>query len=151
MNWLTRLRKPFATVGVLGALLALAIPHQASESPRLQPVASAVQTAPRQPAPAGNSLTQIGNPENSMSWIEDPFGWLEYVYRMSYANGIGLSTGRNIAISFIDITGLKGLDTSGYQVVDSASLKTENPALYNKLDLANRPAVKQFVIVPKAN
>jgi hypothetical protein len=157
-SWLARLRKPLATIGVLGVVLALATPRQTTDySPRLQPAASAIQAAgsqpsptpTRTPAPSGRSQTPIADVEHPESWYNDPVGHMAYVYRSSL--GLEDATGRNIAIAFVDITGLIGLDTRGYQVVNANDLKTGNPALYRELGLANRPAVEKFAIVPAVN
>jgi hypothetical protein len=151
------MRKPIATIGVLGILLALATPRQTTESPQLQPAASAVRaggsqpgpTPTRTPAPSGRSQTPIADVENPETWFNDPIGHMAYVYRTSL--GLENETGRNIAIAFVDITGLIGLDTKGYQVMDVNGLKTSDPALYRELGLANRPGVEKFAIVPAVN
>lgn len=147
-SWPARLRKPLATIAVLGFLLALATPHPASTAtPRLQPAASAILD---KPAPSGRKQIQVGEYADVDSWYQNPIAQIAYVYRMA-SNSIQYSTGRNVAIGFVDITGLDNLNTSGYRVVDSAGLKTSDPALYNALDMANRPDVQRFVIVPDGN
>jgi hypothetical protein len=142
------MRKPIATIGVLGILLALATPRQSTDSPRLQPAASAIQAA--DPVPSGRSQTQIGDPAHPETWYQDPIARIAYVYRMSIS-AVDHDTGRNVAVGFVDITGLENLDTRGFQVVDPAALKTADPALYQRLGLAGRPQVQKFVIVPDAN
>ncbi len=146
-----------ATIGVLGVLLALATPRQTADSPRLQTAASTIQaggsrpspTPTRTPAPSGRSQTPIADVKNPETWFDDPVGHMAYVYRASL--GLEDATGRNIAIAFVDITGLIGLKTDGYQVVDVNDLKTSDPALYRELGLANRPGVEKFAIVPAVN
>ncbi|OEJ43165.1 hypothetical protein AR457_02710 [Streptomyces agglomeratus] len=65
--------------------------------------------------------------------------------------GLDTAYGRNLAIGFVDITGLNGVDTNGYRVVVPKELKTSDPALYKSLGLARRPQIERFVIVPTFN
>ena len=151
-NWLARLRKPVAAICLLGILLALAAPRQAPGDPQFQPAAKATRTSrSRQPAPSGRTQIPIGNPKDTATWYQDPVAQISYVFRMSFPNSIGRNASKNIAVAFVDITGLKNIDPRGYRIEDSAALRTTDPALYDELGLADRPNVKQFAIVPNDN
>jgi hypothetical protein len=159
MKLMPRLRTLVAALGVLGMTLAFATPREVDARPQFQPAALTIQEgdakkptpAPaRTPAPSGKSQKQIADPVHPETWFQDPIGRIAYVFRMS-RHGLGNETGRNVAIAFVDLTGLKNLDTAGYQVVNVAELKGSNPALYQRLGLANRPDIRTFAIVPESN
>jgi hypothetical protein len=143
-------------LSALGLLLALAAPTHDGSNPRIQPVASAIQERPTVPAPSGRSHTTVGNIDlkndkivDADSWFNDPIGRMTYAYRVS--RGYQSKTEANIAIAFVDITGLANIDPTGYQVMESSTLKSTDPALYDELGLADRPSVQRFAIVAQSN
>jgi len=84
-------------------------------------------------------------------WYHDPIGRMVFDFRLARRLDGGDQMRRNVAIGFVDITGLDDVDTNGYRVVDTDTLKQSNPALYDELGLADRPGIQRFAIVPKAN
>ncbi|MFF8280864.1 hypothetical protein ACF05T_33185 [Streptomyces lateritius] len=92
------------------------------------------------PGPRGKQITK---------WFHDPVGNMAYEARRTA--GLDTAYGRNLAIGFVDITGLDDVDTNGYRVVVPQELKTSDPALYKSLGLARRPQMERFVIVPTFN
>ncbi|MFF7753490.1 hypothetical protein ACFZCP_30635 [Streptomyces sp. NPDC007971] len=95
---------------------------------------------PPAPKPRGKQITK---------WFQDPVGNMAYQARKRA--GLGQAYGRNLAIGFVDITGLDDVDTTGYDVVEAGELKQNDPALYKSLGLAERPQIERFVIVPTFN
>lgn len=110
----------------------------------------------RKPAPSGRSMTRIDG-----DWYRDPIGHRSYVHRQAVwghrsqleggKNRQRIDGGRNVAIGFVDITGLGDVDTRGLEVVETATLKRDDPALYEQLHMGERPGVERFVVVPRAN
>ncbi|MFG2205690.1 hypothetical protein [Streptomyces sp. NPDC048638] len=110
----------------------------------------------RKPTPSGRSMTQIDG-----DWYRDPIGHRSFVFRQAVwghrsqleggKDGRRIDGQRNVAIGFVDITGLEDVDTRGLEVVDTATLKHRDPALYQRLRMDERPEVKKFVVVPSAN
>ncbi|MBF9072640.1 hypothetical protein [Streptacidiphilus fuscans] len=151
---LLSLRPLFAVLAVLGIVLACAAPRPIEAGGRVEPAAAAVSSAAkRTPAPSGASQTQINDLFN------DPIGRIAYVFRVSRGLDKPIASKakkrggyyRNVAVAFVDLTGLRNLDTRGYEVVDAAALKTSNPALYQELGLADRPQIQTFAIIPESN
>ncbi|MEU5535438.1 hypothetical protein [Streptomyces sp. NPDC020362] len=104
---------------------------------------TAARGTPKKPPaqkPRGKQITK---------WFQDPVGNLAYQARKTA--GLDRAYGRNLAIGFVDITGLDNADTTGYRVVEAEELKQNDPALYKSLGLAKRPQVERFVIVPTFN
>ncbi|MFJ8075570.1 hypothetical protein ACIQ7Q_16920 [Streptomyces sp. NPDC096176] len=149
-----------ASVLMLGLLLgAGGGPAEASAGAQTQ---SSVRTQKptaerdRKPAPSGRSMTRIDG-----DWYRDPIGHRSYVYRQAVwghrsqleggANPQRIDGSRNVAIGFVDITGLDDVDTRGLEVVETAALKHDDPALYERLHMEARPGIKKFVVVPRAN
>ncbi|MEV4680961.1 hypothetical protein [Streptomyces kurssanovii] len=110
----------------------------------------------RKPAPSGRSLTRIDG-----DWYRDPIGHRSYVYRQAVwghrsqleggRNPQRIDGARNVALGFVDITGLDDVDTRGLEVVETAALKHDDPALYERLRMGERPGIEKFVVVPHAN
>lgn len=110
----------------------------------------------RKPAPSGRSMTRIDG-----DWYRDPLGHRSYVHRQAVwghrsqleggRNRQRIDGGRNVAIGFVDITGLDDVDTRGLEVVETAALKRDDPALYEQLRMGERPGIERFVVVPRAN
>ncbi|ALC22422.1 hypothetical protein ACH46N_23965 [Streptomyces pristinaespiralis] len=110
----------------------------------------------RKPAPSGRSLTRIEG-----DWYSDPLGHRSYVHRQAVwghrsqldggRNRHRIDGGRNVAIGFVDITGLDDVDTRGLEVVETAALRHDDPALYERLRMDERPGIEKFAVVPHAN
>ncbi|MET9419482.1 hypothetical protein ABZY06_01920 [Streptomyces sp. NPDC006540] len=110
----------------------------------------------RKPAPSGRSLTRIEG-----DWYSDPLGHRSYVHGQSVwghrsqldggKNPRRIDGSRNVAIGFVDITGLDDVDTRGLEVVETAALKHDDPALYERLRMDERPGIEKFAVVPHAN
>ncbi|MFJ6182638.1 hypothetical protein [Streptomyces sp. NPDC092295] len=107
--------------------------------------AAAVRTvaADKEPTPSGRSMTQLDD------FFGNPVGRMLYVARE--ARRLDDKPFRNMAVGFVDITGLDGVDTAGYEVMDVAELKQSDPALYQQLRLAGRPQIQKFAIVRQSN
>jgi hypothetical protein len=143
-------RTVVAALGAVGIVLTLAAPRDVGAGSLSQPVGAATQASDsRQPAPCGQSQTQITEGKPAQAWFQDPIGRMAYVFRM--ARYLGGEPQRNIAIAFVDITGLDNLDTRGYQVMNVSALKSSNRPLYDTLRLADRPNVQRIAIVPDSN
>ncbi|MGX1504443.1 UNVERIFIED_CONTAM: hypothetical protein RKD43_003068 [Streptomyces graminofaciens] len=110
----------------------------------------------RKPAPSGRSLTRIEG-----DWYSDPLGHRSYVHRQAVwghrsqldggRNRHRIDGSRNVAIGFVDITGLDDVDTRGLEVVEPAALRHDDPALYERLRMDERPGIEKFAVVPHAN
>ncbi|MFK4596570.1 hypothetical protein [Streptomyces pristinaespiralis] len=110
----------------------------------------------RNPAPSGRSLTRIEG-----DWYSDPLGHRSYVHRQAVwghrsqldggRNRHRIDGSRNVAIGFVDITGLDDVDTRGLEVVETAALRHDDPALYERLRMDERPGIEKFAVVPHAN
>ncbi|MGW0825333.1 hypothetical protein [Streptomyces sp. NPDC002845] len=97
----------------------------------------------KKPKPSGRSMTQLDD------FFDTPIGRMLYVARE--ARRLDDKPYRNMAIGFVDITGLQGLDTAGYEIVDVDELRRTDPALYRQLGLAGRPQIRKFAIVRQSN
>jgi len=139
-----RLQSAVAPTAAAAVLLALTVFRGVDAGPHFQPAAT-VTSVDGKATQSGRSQTQIGEPQ----WFHDPIGRMAYVFRLS--RRLDSAYERNIAIAFIDVTGLDGLDTRGYEVVDVSSLRTENPALYQELGLEGRSGVRKIAIIPESN
>ncbi|MEU0370085.1 hypothetical protein ABZ070_07435 [Streptomyces sp. NPDC006283] len=149
-----------ASVLMLGLLLGTGGgTAEASAGARTQPPGHAQQLTAgkdRKPAPSGRSMTRIDG-----DWYRDPIGHRSYVHRQAVwghrsqleggKNRQRIDGGRNVAIGFVDITGLEDVDTRGLEVVETAALKRDDPALYEQLRMDERPGIERFVVVPHAN
>ncbi|MFE9728614.1 hypothetical protein ACFYQ5_34845 [Streptomyces sp. NPDC005794] len=82
---------------------------------------------------------------------ESPIGRMAYVARDARYLSSPSKTGRVLAIGFVDITGLDGVRTGGYEVVDAAELAESNPDLYKQLRLDERSKIKRFMIIKATN
>ncbi|MFJ3496947.1 hypothetical protein ACIPPJ_25620 [Streptomyces sp. NPDC086091] len=98
---------------------------------------------PGGPTPSGRSMTQLDD------FLSTPVGRLLYVARE--ARNLKGKPGRNMAVGFVDITGLDGLDSEGYEVRDVDELERNDPALYRQLRLAERPEIRRMVIIRQSN
>ncbi|MFF2327357.1 MULTISPECIES: hypothetical protein [unclassified Streptomyces] len=97
----------------------------------------------KKPTPSGRSMTLLDD------FFATPIGRMLYVARE--ARRLDDKPFRNMAVGFVDITGLEGLDTAGYEIVDAAELKQTDPALYQQLRLAGRPQIQKFAMVRQSN
>ncbi|WP_159054742.1 hypothetical protein [Streptomyces dysideae] len=97
----------------------------------------------KDPTPSGQSLTQLDD------FFDTPIGRMLYVGRE--ARRLDDKPWRNMAIGFVDITDLQGLDTAGYEIVDVDELSKTNPALYEQLGLVDRPQIRKFAVIPQSN
>lgn len=130
-----------AGVSALALTLTPALPHDAAAArPASGPDARVAPARAPAPKPLGRQITK---------WFQDPVGKLAYQTRRTA--GLDRAYGRNLAIGFVDITGLDDVDVTGYRVVDSGELAQSDPALYASLGLAAKPQVERFVIVPSFN
>ncbi|WP_328948709.1 hypothetical protein OG778_10185 [Streptomyces sp. NBC_00184] len=88
-------------------------------------------------------MTQLEN------FFATPIGQMLYVARE--ARYLDDQPFRNMAVGFVDITGLNDVDTAGYEIVDVAELKQTDPALYQQIRLADRPQIQRLAIVRQSN
>ncbi|MFC4517567.1 hypothetical protein [Streptomyces ehimensis] len=130
-----RLRALVALVLALGLLLAA-----------VEPGAAEV----RRPAVAADKAKKPPRGRKIEDWVNSAVGKLAYQERKRL--GIERVEGRNLAIGFVDITGLNDVQVyEGQVVVEVDELKKSNPALYEELGLSHRPQIKKFVIIVAAN
>ncbi|KPI06251.1 hypothetical protein OK074_4229 [Actinobacteria bacterium OK074] len=130
----------WATAVLLSATPVL-LPGVATAEPGA--AARAVVAAGKKPTPSGRSLTQLDD------WFDTPVGRMALVARE--ARRLENKPLRNMAVGFVDITGLEDLDTAGYEIVDVDELKGSDPALYQQLGLADRPQIQKFAIIRQSN
>ncbi|MGW1616601.1 hypothetical protein ACWCQZ_45690 [Streptomyces sp. NPDC002285] len=108
------------------------------------------------PAPAGATATTgpkaSGPHETELEHLHDnPVGRMAYVAREAIHISSPEEVGRVLAMGFVDITGLHGVRTQGHEVLDVADIAETDPELYRQLRLAERPRIRQFMIIKKAN
>ncbi|MEV4433032.1 hypothetical protein [Streptomyces sp. NPDC049585] len=129
-----RARALGALVLVLGVLLGAAQPGMAAGSGASWPAARAGD-------PRGDKIED---------WLHSAVGRLSYQERKRL--GVERDANRNLAMGFVDITGLSGLKLEPHQaVLVPDELKKSNPALYDELGLKDRPHIKKFVVATAAN
>ncbi|MCZ4604972.1 hypothetical protein O3S80_14720 [Streptomyces sp. Lzd4kr] len=108
------------------------------------------------PAPAGATATTGPEPsgphETELEHLHDnPVGRMAYVAREAIHISSPEEVGRVLAMGFVDITGLEGVRTQGHEVLDVADIAETDPELYRQLRLDERPQVRRFMIIKKAN
>jgi hypothetical protein len=104
------------------------------------------------PAPVG-AIPAKGFKLVKERYYDDPIGRMAYdlrerTHRADPARG---HANLNLAIGFVDITGLQDVSTYPYEILDTASLKQRNRALYDRLELGTRPWVRTLLVVPHFN
>ncbi|MGW3283069.1 hypothetical protein ACWDR3_00315 [Streptomyces sp. NPDC001002] len=125
-------RAVLVTVAAVALLLGLAAPPTLAGPPALA----------GQAEPPGTQLDP---------WFENPIGRMAYIARLARGIASPADVGRNLAMGFLDITGLDGLRTKGFEVVDVAELRRTNPALYRALGLRDQPGIGRFLVIKKTN
>jgi hypothetical protein len=150
-----RMANPRAFVAALGALavlVAFAGAHRAGAPARFQPVARTMR-ADGSDASAANGRPWkpiVADDEPEEAWYQNPIGRMAYVVRV--ASGLKTQDDANVALAFVDITGLENVvDTRGFRVMDVPTLKNTDRALYDQLGLADRPHIQTFAIIPEVN
>jgi hypothetical protein len=129
----------WVAVGLL-TLTPVLLPGGAAAEPAAGARAAAED---KKPTPSGQSMTQLDD------FFTTPIGRMLYVARE--ARRLDDKPFRNMAVGFVDITGLEGLDTAGYEIVDVDELQKIDPALYQQLRLASRPQIQKLAIVRQSN
>ncbi|WP_411147227.1 hypothetical protein [Streptomyces sp. A30] len=97
------------------------------------------------PEPYGGSWRRLDD------WLQSRIGEIAYIARKARGIASPSDVGRNLAVGFWDITGLNGLRTQGYEVVDVAALLKSDPQLYRELKLRHRPGIERFLIMRETN
>ncbi|WP_307674481.1 nucleic acid/nucleotide deaminase domain-containing protein [Streptomyces sp. V4I2] len=127
-----------AVIGLVLVLL-LGVPQSTAT-----PVAQA-QVVEATPKPCGKARTKL------TSWFQTPIGRRAYVARAARYIDDPEKAWRNLAMGFIDITNLDGLNTKGLEVVDVTELQESDPELHRQLCLDENPEIKRFIIIRKTN